>query len=125
MTVFYTAAVYHRKAVAERNIVLVDTTVKSGNKAFAPSWDIVQAHKQSDHSIEADTAYLDVYVPMMRFSYRENLSQWLALFEPPEVALGCYCKPGAFCHRHVLVDMLEAVAKKHNLPFSRGGEIVI
>lgn len=123
MTIFYTACLHRRQGVQERNIPLVDTTVKSGNKAFAPSWDIVQAHKLSDHSKEADMTYLDVYVPMMRFSYKHNLSEWLKLFDAPEVALGCYCKPGAFCHRHVLVDLLEAVAKKHGLAFSRGGEV--
>lgn len=123
MCTVYTSSLYNHKYVGTLGLSLIDTTVKSGVQAFAPTWDIVTAHKCSDKSSEADQAYLAGYLPKMRESYKNAPDVWLDLLKQESVVLGCYCPSGVFCHRLVLVDILEAIAKKHDLPFSRGGEI--
>ena len=81
----------------------LDTTVKSGDETFAPTWKMVMSVKDGGLSEEA---YSDEYYRRMRDSYRNNRSRWEEVLGFDEVFLGCYCRAGSFCHRYLLRDML-------------------
>ena len=51
----------------------LDTTVKSGDKTFAPTWKMVMSYKAGE--LDSD-AYTQQYYEMMRKSYRERRSRW-------------------------------------------------
>ncbi len=81
----------------------LDTTVKSGDKTFAPTWEMVMGHKKDQIS---DEQYTREYYTMMRGSYRRNLCRWDEVLLMDEVILGCYCRADEFCHRYLLAEML-------------------
>jgi len=81
----------------------LDVTVKSGNKAFAPTWDMVMGHKRGQMS---DSEYVERYYTLMRRSYREQRQTWDWLLSQDEVTLLCYCAKGKFCHRTLLAEIL-------------------
>lgn len=101
-------------------IPLLDTTVKSGDKVFAPSWEIVLGVKSGDISPEE---YTEQYTHLMQTSFMANQSHWLHICNMPEVAIACYCKSGVFCHRHLLVKMFEKICTRYTIPFNYRGEI--
>lgn len=81
----------------------LDTTVKSGDKVFAPTWEMVMGVKQGRMS---ENDYTREYYEMMRESYRQNRQRWDEVLGMEEVILACYCRPDTFCHRYLLRDML-------------------
>ena len=81
----------------------LDTTVKSGDKTFAPTWKMVMGHKEGGLS---DQDYTDQYYAMMRESYRQNRQRWDEILAMNEVILACYCSAETFCHRYLLKDIL-------------------
>jgi hypothetical protein len=54
----YTAQISRFREAKNRNIPYIDTTVKSGDSVFAPSWDIVMGHKGGTYN---DAQYTYVY----------------------------------------------------------------
>lgn len=108
------------RTAKERNIVFIDTTVKSGDKVFAPTWEIVMSVKSGQ--ISEDT-YTQEYLRLMRASYRTHLDRWLEVCQMDEVAIACYCTHGKFCHRHLLADMLSHVCTRYAIPFQLQGEL--
>ena len=81
----------------------LDITVKSGNKLFAPTWDIVGKVKKG---LMTEEEYTKEYYKLMRNSYKNNRSKWDELLNQNEVVLVCFCRKGSFCHRYILADML-------------------
>lgn len=81
----------------------LDITVKSGDKAFAPTWKIVMSSKQGRIT---DEEYTRQYTELMRQSYKVNRQRWDEVLNLDEVILACYCKADSFCHRYLLKDML-------------------
>lgn len=108
-----------RKA-KDLNIELIDTTVKSGIQAFAPTWEMVMGHKAKTIS---DEDYTQQYRDLMLRSYMTNQTVWMGLLEKEKIAIACYCNPDKFCHRHLLVKYLEGVCNARNIPFRYLGEI--
>lgn len=113
-----------RLAKAEGYPVL-DTTVKSGDPVFAPSWDIVMQHKAGTLS---DAGYTRVYKQLMQASYRNYRARWDEVVRMPRVCVMCYCpacteqKP-VFCHRLLLVDMYRLVCASQGIAFNYLGEL--
>ncbi len=118
--IFFTGRVQYHRDYKKRKLIFVDTTVKSGNPVFAPTWDIVLGVKQSRITEET---YTQQYKHLMSMSYITNKDAWLELFyyERP-VVLCCYCEDGKFCHRHLLIKYVAQVAKLNSLPFHFLGE---
>jgi len=81
----------------------IDITVKSGDKAFAPTWKMVMGSKQDRIT---DEEYTNQYTELMRQSYKVNRERWNEVLNLDEVILACYCKADSFCHRYLLKDML-------------------
>lgn len=77
----------------------LDITVKSGDKTFAPTWDMVMGFKQGKIT---ETEYIRLYLESMRKSFKENRQRWEEIFGMTDVVLACYCKTEDFCHRHIL-----------------------
>ena len=102
----------------------LDITVKSGDKVFAPTWDLVMGYKKGRIS---EAEYRKQYIELMRASYRKNKARWLEVLAMPEVTLCCYCpwpdgKQQPFCHRFILAELLAAVGKANNIPVELCGE---
>lgn len=109
-----------RLALAQ-GIYLLDSTVKSGVAAFAPTWEIVGAVKAGEIT---EQQYTEQYLLLMRESFRRQPEQWQALEGYPSIAVACYCKPGKFCHRHLLADMLTKYFTSRNIPVEFRGELL-
>ncbi len=97
----------------------LDITVKTGNKAFAPTWDMVNGFKQG---LLSEDDYTREYYRLMRDSYRKNRHEWDKVLTMDEVVLVCFCGKNSFCHRRLLADILAKlggqyegeIAKKHS-----------
>jgi uncharacterized protein YeaO (DUF488 family) len=105
------------------NIPFYDVTVKSGDKIFAPSWDILMKYKSNDNILERESVYIEAFTKHMRESYKNNKQYWIDFLSQEEVAIACYCKAGSFCHRKLLVNMFEKVCRIHNIDFEYIGEL--
>ena len=80
----------------------LDITVKSGDKTFAPTWDMVWKHKRGEIT---DEEYTKMYYDLMRKSYRSHRKRWEEVLHMKRVVFVCFCKPGAFCHRRLLAEI--------------------
>jgi len=96
--------------------IVIDVTVKSGLKAFAPSWDMVMSYKNGTLS---EKGYTERYYEMMRASWKNQRAAWQKLLDLGKsgktIVLVCYCPRGDFCHRHLLASMLKACARKQGI----------
>lgn len=113
-----------RKA-KELGIELIDTTVKSGNSIFAPTWEMVMDIKNAtpEGRVAAEELYTRRYRIAMQNCWKQHSGQWLQLLAKERIAIACYCKPGVFCHRHLLIEYLQKVAERKGIPFTYKGEL--
>lgn len=116
----YTIQMAKWRVAQAKDIPLLDTTVKSGVSAFAPSWSMVLGVKGQTLSEEA---YRAEYIALMRQSWVEQRAEWEKLLSMESVALACFCKPGIFCHRHLLKEIVVAFLEQRNLPYNDCGEL--
>lgn len=100
-------------------VLFLDTTVKTGDPVFAPTWDIVMGVKSGKITPEE---YTVEYTRLMRESYKNNPGRWLSVCQLDRVCIACYCPPDTFCHRHLLKSMFAGVCKHHGIPFLDDGE---
>lgn len=123
----YTLQMAKWRKAKELGIPVLDTTVKSGELTFAPSWQIVRAVKDgvslSGIHVSPEQDYIDRYKVLMNESWRNNQARWLEVAAMPDVALMCYCKAGDFCHRILLIKYFESLCAKYGIPFEYMGEI--
>jgi len=80
-----------------------DITVKSGFLFLAPTWNMVLDYKNGKINEEE---YTKLYYDKMRQSYKSHRAGWDWLLNKDIVTLVCFCKPGDFCHRLLLAEML-------------------
>jgi uncharacterized protein YeaO (DUF488 family) len=104
-----------------QGIHFIDTTVKSGNPAFAPTWDIVLASKSGQMSPQE---YTQRYLELMRQSLRHNPAPWEQLQQQEKIALACYCPAGQFCHRLVLAAALTKYLQSKGIAVDARGELL-
>jgi ribA/ribD-fused uncharacterized protein len=96
----WTVQLYRTKGLDDQGIHVLDTTAKSGIKAFAPSFSDVMAYKDGKLSKED---YTKIYLQRMVDSRQNNPTDWKKLLAHKKVAVACYCSPGRFCHRHLFI----------------------
>lgn len=105
----------------------LDITVKSATgigELLAPTWALVGGYKHwQGYSPLNEAQYTEHYLELLRTRYRSNEQAFLAIAQRPQLVLLCYCRIGAFCHRHLALDALEKIASAKGLPFTRGGEL--
>lgn len=100
----WTLQIARWRDAAEQKIPTLDITAKSGIAAFAPLMQNVMLHKDNRMSNEQ---YMDAYERKMRDSRKDNPDVWKSLANEQEIAVMCYCAPGAFCHRHPFSRMMK------------------
>jgi uncharacterized protein YeaO (DUF488 family) len=81
----------------------LDITVKSGDHAFAPTWDIVLDWKSGKINWET---YTQRYRQKMLESYRQHSDTWNNILHKGDLTLLCYCREGEHCHRYLLAEFL-------------------
>ena len=96
-----------------------DITVKSGHKAFAPTWDMVMGIKNGTMT---EAQYTERYRELMSESVHKYPGAWSDLLLKGEVTLVCYCPKGAFCHRYLLVKILQYIGKLTDIEVIYKGE---
>lgn len=108
-----------RKAQAQ-GIEVVNVTLASGIRAFAPTPEALRAYRLGVMSSEE---YRTLYVAQMRLSFVQQRSEWELLKTKQRAALACYCAAGAFCHRHIFSELLSAYLTREGIPVVHHGEI--
>lgn len=87
---------------------------------YAPTWDIVRGHQKGRIS---DVEYTEKYLAILRSRYSKNPKLFTAPLEHDEVTVTCFCRPGKFCHRHLLIAVFAKIAEKHGITVIGGGEL--
>ena len=103
-----------------RGIFLLDTTAMTGHPPFAPEFEYVRMYKRGELSEEA---YTQLYKERMAYSQIRYPNYWDNIEKKGVLALACYCKAGAFCHRILLVDLIIDYYKKKDIEVKYMGEI--
>lgn len=112
----YTFQLSKWRQVQAMGIPYLDTTIKTGNCIqVAPHWDMVMGVKQGRMTEEE---YTRLYNQIVDYWFYQDPLFWDWLLGHPVLALGCYCKPGKFCHRHLLVQFLKQITE-----VTEGGEL--
>ena len=96
-----------------------DVTVKSGDRTFAPTWDMVHDSKAGRLSWED---YSERYRELMLNSYRRDQKAWHDILEKGTITLLCYCRTGENCHRYLLADFLCKLGQKTGVWVINEGE---
>lgn len=118
----WTIQIAQWRKLKDTGIQFLDTTVKSGDPVFAPNWDIVTRSKAGTLS---NDDYTDAYLALMRVSYRRNYLRWQEIMHSPDpIAIACYCKAGAFCHRCILAGIFSKACYSEGIPFVYHGEFL-
>lgn len=117
----YTIQLAKWRIAKKMGIPIVDTTVKSGESCFAPSWDIVQGVKKG---LITPEEYTVAYHAITRDQYRRDPHRYLELINLDKVAVMCYCPSGKFCHRHLMVGIFEKLCARYDVSFVYRGEIL-
>lgn len=116
----YTIQIAQWRLAKKLGIHFLDTTIKTGEEWLAPTWEMVSDIKAGKVSEEA---YRAMYVDRMVKSYYAHPDLWASLIRMDKVAIGCYCAPGKFCHRHILKELLQGLCQKQKVPFVYSGEL--
>jgi uncharacterized protein YeaO (DUF488 family) len=118
--ILHTVQLAKHRQVAAMGVKLVDTTAKTGKFFLAPTWDMVMAYKNGQMPMDE---YSRRYKDRMLQMFNQYRPEWEEVLAIPEMALGCYCAPGAFCHRHLLKAIFETICQRRGIPFEYAGEI--
>lgn len=116
----YTVQLAKWRSAKKLDISVIDITVKSGDKAFSPTWNLLARFKAGAIT---EQQYRTEFIELMRLSYSKNENKWLDLANGKTIAIACYCPAGSFCHRHILVELFSMVCEKHAITFKYSGEI--
>lgn len=98
----------------------LDITVKSGDKLFAPTWDLLQKYR-TDFD---EDFYTKEFLHLMRKSFYYNKDHWKKVLDVEVLTIACYCKHGKFCHRKLLVSVFESACKYFGIEFVYNGELI-
>ena len=111
----YTVQLARIKGLPPRTQV-IDVSVQSSRppwNTFAPTWELVKDLKEGRIT---ENQYTERYIDLMRYRFKHvNKSAFYQLIEMAmngNVALACYCPADAFCHRHLLKNILLKIEPK-------------
>lgn len=122
MMEIYTCQLSNWRIVLAKGIELVDITAKSGIQCFAPDYTLVMDYKEG--RIEEEE-YTRLYIEKMRKCFVENRQAWDNLKTKQKVAYACYCRSGAYCHRHIFThDLLSKFLVKEGIEHHLLGEVL-
>jgi|GEM_PF-267776 len=102
----------------------LDITVMSANtpegKLFAPTWEMVNGVKDGTLT---HAAYTVSYLTLLRDRYQRDAAAFHRLLERDRIVLTCYCATGAFCHRHIALDVIRKIAAQRKIIVVGVGEV--
>lgn len=116
----YTVALYNWRSAEVKGIPVINTTIKTGDKRLAPNWNFLTLYQKG--TIDEDE-YTRRFYAKMRWSYHKHRQFWDELICKDTLALACYCKPGKFCHRHLLVDIITKIGAREGIEVLYKGEL--
>lgn len=83
---------------------LMDITVKTGIRTFAPTWSMVNDYKYYKCD---ELEYVKRYIALMEQNSKRDRHTWRQLANNREIILACYCSQNIkFCHRYLLAEIL-------------------
>lgn len=88
----------------------LDITVKTGDKVFAPTWEMVMKSKAGKMTQQE---YTDQYYSIMRQNYHKHRHRWDEVLSLDKVVLVCFCPSGTFCHRLLLAEILSKLGAEY------------
>src|SRR5258708_14303563 len=87
-----------------------DITVKSATgigRLLAPTWAMVGGVKHwQGYKALTPAQYTTLYYDLLRSRFRADRPSFLDLVQRERLVLLCFCPAGAFCHRHLAVNLL-------------------
>ncbi len=110
----YTIQISNRHKLPD-DIEFIDTTRKSGDERFAPTWEMVmgvKAYKKGvrDSNVISPGEFKRRYRNIIQNSIHDNREFWEAFVQKKKIAIGCYCnienQIDPFCHRLILKEYL-------------------
>lgn len=104
----------------ELQIPVLDTSVQTGSHVFAPTWRMEIDIKSGALSQQE---YIRQYYEMMDVSVQQHPTEWEELLNKPTVAIAGTAPPGDFCHRHLLVNVIDRLLRERGGVVSRMGEL--
>ena len=99
--------------IAKKQPDFMDITIKSSKGLgtfFAPTWDIVKGVKSGRLS---NDKYTKIYYELIKERITNNKHILDEILSLKSVTLGCYCRKGDFCHRHLVVEILTYYGAKY------------
>lgn len=99
----WTSQMAKHRLAKELGVFFLDTTAMTGVRHFAPEMRNVRLYKDG---VLGEEEYTRLYVDKMRQSVKANRSVWDDLAQHDRIIAACYCKAGAFCHRHLWLDLV-------------------
>lgn len=121
MLEIYTCQIAKTNLLHNTGIEPLDTTVKSGDKTFAPTWDMVMGSKSGTLSHEE---YERLYLGILNENFKNNPQAFYRILERPSIAFMCYCPANQFCHRHLLAAYFCELAEREGYEAILAHEIV-
>lgn len=120
----YTIQISQHRKLIDTNIELVDVTIKSASptmcKLFAPNnFKLVMNYKLGKITEEE---YTEKYLSKLRYTSEVYEDEWKEFLKRDKVALGCYCKKGDFCHRHLLSKYILEFCSEQDIDIIYKGE---
>lgn len=105
----------------ELGIPMYDITVKSGDQDFSPTWSMLKALRSGELT---EQQYADKYNSSIEWVKENKPEVWAKFLSTKNMAIGCYCKPGAFCHRLLFVDHLVRYLCENGKEVVKKGELI-
>lgn len=104
---------------------LVDVTVKTGLKQFAPTWDALKQFKDSKRTVDDIAVYDVLYMEKMNELWRVAPEEFDKLTKVDTLVLGCYCNQENhdYCHVDSLIYCIEKICKDKKIPYQYMGVI--
>jgi hypothetical protein len=103
----------------------VDTTVKANTSLLAPEWEMVMRWKDFEKGIGDydERQYTRDYKRLLRQRYRDNPDWFHEFCQKDKVAVSCFCARSKFCHRYLIVEILERICDYLGIEFTYVGEL--
>lgn len=117
----WTVQLARHRLVKTLGIRLFDITVKSGIQAFSPTWDMLRAYKSGNMS---ETEYERLYIQKVKDTLETSPELWQEFKKEKNIAIGCYCTPGVFCHRLIFTNLLTQYLCSQGREVVNKGEII-
>lgn len=104
----------------KQGIKLIDSTVKSGHKGLAPTWDMLTRYRAK---VIDEVEYTRLYLLRMQGSQQQLPKLWSSFIKYDRMAIACYCTPGKFCHRHLLLNVVKEFLEVQGVEVELMGEM--